>query len=559
MFRIDQIFVDALARALAPRWVGKRLHAIERLGDEILLLRLRDAAGMRPELLLAAWPGRALLFASAAPIDPPLVDRQRDRAFGPALEGARIEGIESLPGERTLRIETQSRSIGSATLDLVAAGQRSGAILRAGEMTLAEIGRPRRAEPASALRPSTRTPREGALDRLRRARPGASALLMHEALHRSGIDRRAELSELPRPLLDTLDALESSAAASTAGYLYATPDDATLWSPILLAHLEAAPSEEAADPVAAGAMRGAEALARRLVESGRQEALRVIRRRDKQLRRRRRHLQDDIERAARSELLRRRGEAILAALPTLSRGMTQAALIDHHSGESIDVPLDPALDPAANAERAFKEARKAADGKAHARRRLAECGDELARLERLRELAESASTPEELRPLATLAPRLGRSRTGGDARTKPSPAPRRRKKGMLGENDPRWRRYLLPGDWLVLAARNARDNDLLTQKVAHMSDLWFHARGCPGSHVVLRCAQHKERPPKEIIEAAAAIAAYHSKARGSRLVPVAHAAKRHVRKPKGAKSGLVFMKREVVTFVAPALPAGYRH
>jgi hypothetical protein len=72
--------------------------------------------------------------------------------------------------------------------------------------------------------------------------------------------------------------------------------------------------------------------------------------------------------------------------------------------------------------------------------------------------------------------------------------------------------YHLPGGWQVLAGRTDAANDYLSLKLAHPNDLWFHIRGMPGSHVVLRVPKGR-KPDRETQECAAAIAAFHSKAR----------------------------------------------
>lgn len=102
--------------------------------------------------------------------------------------------------------------------------------------------------------------------------------------------------------------------------------------------------------------------------------------------------------------------------------------------------------------------------------------------------------------------------------------------------------------------RNAAQNDELTHRVARPRDLWFHARGAQGSHTVLRISSGKGEPTKSVIAAAAAIAAFHSKARNSKLVPVAYTERRFVRRPRGAPPGTASIQREVVIFVEPGIP-----
>ena len=111
--------------------------------------------------------------------------------------------------------------------------------------------------------------------------------------------------------------------------------------------------------------------------------------------------------------------------------------------------------------------------------------------------------------------------------------------------------YELPGGWKVLVGRTDADNDRLSLKVAGPNDWWFHVRGMPGSHVVLQCPSGEE-PDRETLKRAAAIAAYHSKARGGGVVPVSCTLARYVTKPRGAETGTVQIRKEVVLKVRPA-------
>jgi predicted ribosome quality control (RQC) complex YloA/Tae2 family protein len=110
--------------------------------------------------------------------------------------------------------------------------------------------------------------------------------------------------------------------------------------------------------------------------------------------------------------------------------------------------------------------------------------------------------------------------------------------------------YILPGDWQVLVGRTDAANDYLSLKLAQPNDLWFHVRGMPGSHVVLR-VRPGEMPDRATQELAAAIAAYHSKAREAGTVAVSCTEARHVSKPRGAKPGTVTIRKDTVLKVRP--------
>lgn len=123
-----------------------------------------------------------------------------------------------------------------------------------------------------------------------------------------------------------------------------------------------------------------------------------------------------------------------------------------------------------------------------------------------------------------------------------------------GPPEPRLYRYELPGGWEVLAGRTGADNDRLSIKLARPDDYWFHIRGMPGSHVLLRV--EAAEPDKDTLKAAAAIAAWHSKAKNAGQVPVSCTRARFVTKPRGAKPGTVQIRKESVIKVRPGLPPG---
>ncbi|MFO7495233.1 MAG: NFACT RNA binding domain-containing protein [Desulfobacterales bacterium] len=115
------------------------------------------------------------------------------------------------------------------------------------------------------------------------------------------------------------------------------------------------------------------------------------------------------------------------------------------------------------------------------------------------------------------------------------------------------RAFTLPGGWTVLAGKTDSANDRLSLKLAGPNDWWFHVRGMPGSHVLLRVPPGIE-PERSVLKQAAAVAAYHSKARAGGVVAVSGTRARYVTKPPGAKPGTVAIRRETVFKVRPALP-----
>ena len=124
--------------------------------------------------------------------------------------------------------------------------------------------------------------------------------------------------------------------------------------------------------------------------------------------------------------------------------------------------------------------------------------------------------------------------TGGSARDRP---------GGIVE-------YRLPGDWQVLAGRTDAANEFLSLSLAKPRDLWFHIRGMPGGHVLLRVPEGTT-PDRATEVLAAGIAAFHSKARSAGTVAVSCTEGRNVSKPAGAKPGTVSIRKERVLKVRP--------
>ena len=110
--------------------------------------------------------------------------------------------------------------------------------------------------------------------------------------------------------------------------------------------------------------------------------------------------------------------------------------------------------------------------------------------------------------------------------------------------------YEHQGGWLVFAGKTDAANDYVSLKLARQNDRWFHVRGMPGGHVVLRVPADRE-PDRLTLERAAGIAAYHSKARTGGVVPVSMTEGRHVSQPRGAKPGTVTIRKETVLKVRP--------
>lgn len=106
-----------------------------------------------------------------------------------------------------------------------------------------------------------------------------------------------------------------------------------------------------------------------------------------------------------------------------------------------------------------------------------------------------------------------------------------------------WRSYDKDG-YQILVGKGARDNDELTFRVAEAHDLWLHAAGYAGSHVVIRNPERSASLPREVVECAAQLAAWHSKAREARGKIDVHLCRAaDVSKPRGFAPGKVQLRR----------------
>jgi predicted ribosome quality control (RQC) complex YloA/Tae2 family protein len=222
--------------------------------------------------------------------------------------------------------------------------------------------------------------------------------------------------------------------------------------------------------------------------------------------------------------LREKGDVLLAYLHRVPGGAASVTLEDF-GGKPLEIALDPALTPAQNAERYYSRARRL--------EALAERAMELqprtqAQLEALRrEIAEleKATLPELLKRL--------------ERKDDPD-------EGRIGL------RLRSPGGFAVWVGRNAKENDLLTRS-AHSMDLWFHAQGIPGSHVILR-TQGQPAPLPDLLFAAQ-LAAYHSRARGEKNVAVDYTPRKNVWRPRKAAPGQVLYTGAKTLFVDAEAPS----
>jgi predicted ribosome quality control (RQC) complex YloA/Tae2 family protein len=237
------------------------------------------------------------------------------------------------------------------------------------------------------------------------------------------------------------------------------------------------------------------------------------------------------------ERLRVSGELILAYAWSLAPDQTVLEAAYDPDRPPLRIELDPALSPVENAQRYFREYEKAKGAAEEVPARLAETDLALRFLDQLEtDLLLASSQPEIEAVRAELVEAglviVGR-RDQQRTRRKPSPAA-----GPL--------RLESPDGFVIWVGRNARQNDQVTFGRGAADDLWLHARGVPGAHVIVKT---EGRPvPDTTVEFAARLAAFYSRARGSTQVAVDVTELRHVRRIRGTGPGMVTYRHERVVY-----------
>lgn len=267
------------------------------------------------------------------------------------------------------------------------------------------------------------------------------------------------------------------------------------------------------------------------VDARRAALRKALRRHAKKLRRRLTKIEADLARVDRVPGLRKRGNLLVAHLHELSSEADAVELTDWETGEPITIPIGEGRTPQQEAEALFKRARKLERGGDMAIERHALTEDEVARAQSLLEAAEGPA--DSLDEIERAARRLGAV-----------PRPKSKRGDAPSARQP-FRKFAGSGDRPILVGRSARDNDTVTLS-AKPWDLWLHARGVTGSHVVVPLAK-RETCPAELLIDACHLAAHFSASRGESVVDVQHTARRHVRKPKGFGAGAVRVEQEKVT------------
>jgi predicted ribosome quality control (RQC) complex YloA/Tae2 family protein len=481
--------------------------------------------------------------------------------------GAVVSAIEQPPFERVLRLELNHPEWGCSSLAVEVMGRHSNIILvdatgrvldavkRVGPQLSATRpifpGRPYLPPPPQAKLPPSELTEHSLREMLAAQEPGTqvwqalvgglkgmSPLLAREITFRAMGHPRASVDQVERitPLLDAIhDLLAPLHGEAWQPALVWEGGKPVAYAPYPVTHRgegQPVPSISRAVELYAAATASADPYAG--AKRPLREAIAKLRAR---LEHRRAAMEGSLAQAAEADRWREWGEWVLAYAHTIAPGQREL-VADTGEGEPLTIPLDPDASPADNAQAYFARYRKAQRTVKGGPARVEKVKLALRDLEQLETDLDLAASRPEIDEVRTALVETGylkpkRSRSLQTAPSQPL---------SLTSTD----------GFRILVGRNSRQNDEVTFRRAQGDDWWFHARGVPGAHVIVR-AEGQPLPPGTLCRAAE-LAAYFSRSRDEREVTVDYAWRRHVRRIPGAAPGLVTYSHEQTIRVAPRGP-----
>lgn len=245
----------------------------------------------------------------------------------------------------------------------------------------------------------------------------------------------------------------------------------------------------------------------------------------------------ELEKCKDREILRVYGELIKANLYAIKNGSSFAEVPNYYDSEmkSIRIPLNPALSPANNANKYFKDYKKSYTAEealtkltALDREELIYFDSVLESISRCRDISDIAEIREELAEAGYIKQTQSRKKQ---------------------KAKPVFKEFTSLEGYKILVGKNNKQNDYLTTVLASKNDLWFHTKNTHGSHVIVFCGG-KEVSDETVLQAAR-LAALNSKAADSSQVAVDYTPVKFVKKPNGAKAGMVIYTTNKTVYVTP--------
>ncbi|WP_173916535.1 NFACT family protein [Halobacillus sp. Marseille-Q1614] len=258
--------------------------------------------------------------------------------------------------------------------------------------------------------------------------------------------------------------------------------------------------------------------------------------RDKNKRKIKKH-ETTLKKSEAAEEHQKMGELLTAHLHLVSLGDASVTVVDYYDPEQseIEIELNPNKTPSENAQSYFQTYQKLKKSKEAVRTEIRKAEQEIEYFAQLLQQVESAREEdiEEIRE---------ELREQGYLKKKSSVKKKKKK-----PDTPSPESFTASDGTTIYVGRNNKQNEYLTNRLAHKGDTWLHAKDIPGSHVVIK----DHDPSEETIFEAARLAAYYSKYSQSSSVPVDYTLIRHVKKPSGAKPGFVTYDQQQTVYVTP--------
>ncbi len=248
----------------------------------------------------------------------------------------------------------------------------------------------------------------------------------------------------------------------------------------------------------------------------------------------------DLSKAEENEKYRIWGELITAYSHQFKKGDTQAVLDDFNTGEQVSIELDPRYTPMQNAQKYFKTYSKSRKAIKHLENLMARNQEEIDYLESVLVTIQQAEYPDEIDEIIEELENEKYVKGQFKKRSRPTPSSPRK--------------FISSDNLEILVGRNNRQNDTLSIKMAERSDLWLHTKNIPGTHVIVKLPKYIgsiHDMPDATLEEAALLAAYFSKAEQSEKVEVDYTFRSNVKKPGGARPGMVIYENYWTILVNP--------
>ncbi len=245
----------------------------------------------------------------------------------------------------------------------------------------------------------------------------------------------------------------------------------------------------------------------------------------------------ELDVCAEKDAMRRKADLISANLYRLNKGDKLAHLEDFYETgcPTVSIELDERLTPPQNAQKYYQAYKKACTAEKILTEQIQKGREELDYLDSVLDVLSRAETENDLEQLRQELAEQGYLRM-------------QNRKGKPPKSLPPME-FTASDGTRILVGRNNRQNDQLTLKTANKNDIWLHTQNIPGSHVILETGGAE--PSQQVLEEAAQLAAYYSKARESAQVPVDYCLVRFVKKPSGAKPGMVIFSNQHTLYVTP--------